>query len=768
LLLFFKKEVFPSSYFLRTAVIALFQPRRLIVAVILILLPLLAQWPELSGFATCNPIYDAGPRIGPRDSLLGGACINDGNVGGTLQALGGASAEQWLHGRVPWWNSLAAAGLPLAAEMQPASFFLPFILLLHFFSGVLWIKAVLQILAGFFTFVCLREMGLLCAAALAGAAAFELNGTYAWFGDAPAFPGTFLPLLIFAIERSRHRALQGRPGGALPLALGMGWMLLAGFPETALMNGLLAGAWSVLVLARTPGRARRALFGKIAAGGLVGLALSAPLTVAFIDDLPRSGLGLHWSVEFSLLQGGQPLVLLLPGAFGPPIADLDLFAWQGAGGYLPATVGFLALVSMLAARRRNPWRWLAAGWCAVWIGAFLGEPVTHAIWRALPAVNQVQISRYSMPSIEFCACLLLAAAIDDWLRGRRSARAPALVAAAAAIIALLTALAVSDAAWFGRFGNGLHDMKPTNVIYLLVALASAIVAVGATTALLRAPASHSRLRVLAVVLAADIGIPFMLPTLAGLRHPRMDLSPIAWLRDHAGFSRTYTLGFQLNSNYGTYFGIDTLNAFSLPLPLAWANYVPRLDIRANDWFSMFVFHDRPGAVATLQAHRAAFEQAGVRYILLPRAGDEIAALHDPAFHRAFDGEQSRIYELPDAAPYFQIIGGPCSIAVKNRERLDADCARPGHLVRREMFFPGWHARVNGHKAPLGEAQDIFQQIDLPAGHASIQFFYAPPRAGLGWRLFVAGLTGVAVMVWQGRKDLFFEKKRQIILPDSAR
>src|SRR5271168_4845166 len=95
--------------------------------------PLLAHLPEIFGWVSCNPLSGAPGLLAaaPR-FLLPGACTIDGNVGGTLQALGGAAANAWLHFHLPWWNPYAGLGLPLAAEAQPAAFFLPFVLLLHF------------------------------------------------------------------------------------------------------------------------------------------------------------------------------------------------------------------------------------------------------------------------------------------------------------------------------------------------------------------------------------------------------------------------------------------------------------------------------------------------------------------------------------------------------------------------------------------------------------------------------------------------------------
>ena len=156
--------------------------------------------------------------------------------------LGRLAAEDWLGGRLPWWNPYTGVGLPLAAEMQPAAFFLPFVLLLHFAHGVLYLKIALQLLAGLTMLGFLRALGLMGWAACLGAVLFQLGGTFAWYGDAPYFPIAFLPLLLWGLERTCRLVAQGRRGGEAWLALAIGGSLLAGFPETAFADGLL-GLW---------------------------------------------------------------------------------------------------------------------------------------------------------------------------------------------------------------------------------------------------------------------------------------------------------------------------------------------------------------------------------------------------------------------------------------------------------------------------------------------------------------------------------------------
>ena len=125
-----------------------------------------------------------------------------------------------MHGIIPWWNPYSGIGLPLAGEMQPNAFFLPFVFWLLLPNGVLWLKITMEIMAGLATFALSRELSLSRMSALFAALLFEMNGTFAWT------PGTiavlnviaFLPLLLYGIEKSR-KLEQG--------ALGIFWIAMA-------------------------------------------------------------------------------------------------------------------------------------------------------------------------------------------------------------------------------------------------------------------------------------------------------------------------------------------------------------------------------------------------------------------------------------------------------------------------------------------------------------------------------------------------------------
>jgi uncharacterized membrane protein YfhO len=69
------------------------------------------------------------------------------------------------------------------------------------------------------------------------------------------------------------------------------------------------------------------------------------------------------------------------------------------------------------------------------------------------------------------------------------------------------------------------------------------------------------------------------------------------------------------------------------------------------------------------------------------------------------------------------------------------CAKPAILLRRELYFPGWRASVNGAPTPVTQA-GIFEQIRLPAGPARIRFSYLPPGTARN-----CGLALVALLIW---------------------
>ena len=118
----------------------------------------------------------------------------------------------------------------------------------------------------------------------------------------------------------------------------------------------------------------------------------------------------------------------------------------------------------------------------------------------------------------------------------------------------------------------------------------------------------------------------------------------------------------------------------------------------------------------------------------------------PGLHKAYADSVMDIWELPNPAPYFQVIqGGPCTFLSVQREEVTAECAAPATLLRRELYMPGWRVKVKATPATSVQQDGLFQSAALPAGHSQVRYHFAPPYVEFGW---AASLIGMAGLLWQ--------------------
>lgn len=379
----------------------------------LILLPFLVELPLLIFGLSTNPIWQqSGIVEGVRAGLLPGLSYGDPNVGWTTQALGHLAAEDWLHGVIPWWNPYSGIGLPLAGEMQPNAFFLPFVLLLLLHNGVLWLKIAMQIFAGLATFALLHELKLGRLAALTGGALYALNGTFAWMPGPVAVINTipFLPLLLYGIERARK---ERNRDGIIWIALAISGSLYAGFPEAAYINGLLVLAWTIYRLIFEDKKFRYLM--RIMFGGATGLFLAAPLLVAFSDYLLKTNaVSAHGLGDAHLpLQALSSIVL--PYVYGPEADSLGssfLSAiWGNLGGYASVILLIFALISYQIKENRGL-IYILSIWIVVALTKSFGAQPIMLLMNHIPFLHDAAFYRYSPPSWEMALIILVSIAID--------------------------------------------------------------------------------------------------------------------------------------------------------------------------------------------------------------------------------------------------------------------------------------------------------------------------------------------------------------------
>ncbi len=713
----------------------------------------------LLGIFDPNPLYwTSGLGIIHTGAVFAGQSTIDPNSGTTAQSLGHLAMLDLLHGRLPWWNPYEGIGAPLAGEMQSAAFFPPN-LFVAAFGGQLPFHMLLEAAAGLATYGLLVRLDISRWIAAGAGCAFALDGAFSWFRHAAVNPIALLPLLLFAAERARTAAKEGRPGRWALVALALALSVYAGFPEVAYLDGLFAVVW---VLVRCAGLTRAqvlAYLRKLATGAVVGAALAAPILIAFADYLSSAFLGRH-GTGFNDVALNRPAsaALFFPYIFGPifgytandPTGQLRVF-WSNVGGYLTTSLLLLDLVALYA-RRLRPLRIALVAWILLALGRIYDIGPLHRLFDVLPVMNQVAAYRYLPPSVALASVALAALAVDD-LRRREVARWFVLAALAVAVAVALILLDV---------GRGLIDeLSSTPANHFAIASlvwGFGLIALVAGAAL----AFRGRLRtgVIVGLLVVDALAMFVVPEFSAPRSARVDMRLVDAVRSHAGLGRFYTLQ-PFTPNFGSYFDVGEVDVNDLPLPKAYASYITgHLDTNVLPNIFIGDTEVRPTGPSPLQElvkNFAAYERIDVRVIVTKPGEIPAATVRSLGLKLVYADTLADVYVTPHPSPFYSVLSGTqaaasqasassgrasCTLSRQSIERVVAKCRRPSTLVRRELSMKGWTATVGNRRVPVRTEDGIFQEVALPAGRSVVTFSFTPPHEDAGLAAFLVGLAAV--------------------------
>ena len=702
----------------------------------------------LSGTVDPNPLYQqSGLATRLQPGWLPGLDTIDPNAGFNSQALGRRAVLEWLRGRVPWWNAYEGIGAPLAGGMNSAALF-PLVALMGFPSGQVTFFAVLETVAGIATYLLLLRLSVSRAPALAGGIAFALNGTFAWFRYVASNPIAFLPLLLLGVERACEAADRERRSGFGLVAVALALSLYAGFPETAFLDGLLAVTWVIARAASLRGASRTRFLAKVAGGGVTGVLLAAPIVVPFLDYLVYADIGGHTGAFANVhLQTEALPMLLLPYVYGP-IFGFTAYdrtstltsVWSNVGGYLTTSVATLALIGMLG-RRLRPLRVGLVLWIAVALGKTYGITAATLLLNLVPGVSVTAFYRYVWPSLTMAVVVLASLGFEDIVTGEaRRWKVAVAVGLAALVTAAFRIGAIPELA---RLVGAPHRHA-----WALASTAWAgalVVAVGTAALLLR---GGLRTALITSLVMLDATTLLIVPELSAPRAATLDVAPVTFLRSHVGTSRFYTLG-PIQPNYGSYFGIASINVNDTPIPRAWSSYiVDKLDPGAVP----LIFtgtrpqdpRTRPAAAEAFLEHLASYQEVAVKYVVAPAGFTFPKTPVSESLRLVFSDAVATIFELPHPRPYFEASVGECTLEPAGRERVRTSCPRAFTLVRRELFMPGWKAFADGETLRVEKGGELFQAVEIPAGTHVVRYRYVPPYFGA---MLPAFASGVLVLVF---------------------
>ncbi|GLR66351.1 hypothetical protein GCM10010909_10310 [Acidocella aquatica] len=582
---------------------------------LLTLLPVLANAIALSGLFNNDPTLQfIGLGQHMRPGLISGPMSwVDPSVAFITQPVGHLAASDWLHGIIPWWNPYAGVGMPMAAETQTSAFFLPFILLLHFNTGWLLLRILLQIGSGVFSYILFAELGLTRTAAFLGGALFALSPEFFLCPSAPIAPLPFLPLLLLGIEYSARAANQSKPMGWSLIPIACAYSFYAGNPEVAYFDGLLAGFWSLWRFFVLPPNARLPFAGKLSLGIGISLGLCAPLLLPSIGYLAIAYIGPHtgYFQKIWLEPTGVPLQIFpyLYGKLGNPPPAALFTAYDRGFIRVPGWAGPAILVLIFAALLRprvqlKSLRLVLLFWIVLWEARYLGVAPVMWLMNHIPGIATTDSTRYSGPAVNFAIFVLSAFAFSDYQRLpalSRTRLSAILLTLGAIILAAVLPVTGFILTWY-RLRP--HDLLAASVMGAFGSVALIIV-------YLELSQPKHRNLLLTALLAGPL-VTFILPQFAGFRSEKIDMSPIQYLQSHAGASRMVSLG-PLDFNFPARYNIASINYSALPAPLLWTDHLanhlfPQTDLSTYSG-------SQPGQRDALRERLPAYEAIGVRYVV---------------------------------------------------------------------------------------------------------------------------------------------------------
>ncbi|MBV8672491.1 MAG: hypothetical protein JOZ33_03570 [Acidobacteriaceae bacterium] len=578
--------------------------------------------------------------------LLPGFPYLDPNAGFTSEVLGRLAAQSWIHGVVPWWNRYTGVGVPLAGELQPSAFFLPFNLLLLLPEGLALLQITMQIIAGLTTYLLLRELRVSRLSAWVGATLFSFNGTIAWTpGPAAVYYALpFLPLLLWGIERSRRKEYGSQT--FLVIGLATAWTILAGFPEPAYISALLVLAWWIHRIVTTPDHwmvARRCL-----CGWIVGIFIASPLLISFVDYIAQSdSLKLHKIGGGALPWAAVPATIM-PYVYGPLGSSfhskLIQGIWDGIGGYTTTLILLFAAAGVVGKAGERGLKAILAAWVFFALAKTYGVQPIAALINHLPLFREAAFYRYAPSSWELALAILAAFGMESLRKGALKIRWPFGVA----IVLLLAGIVLAwpTHSYFGQPRNQLPIMG----FFLGIAAGWSLITLAVVAIAWTRLHGERRLAALAGILVVDSALMFLVPLTCGMRHREIDTGAVKFLQANIGLNRMYTLG-PIAPNYNAYFGIASIDHNVLPVPRLWSNYIeeelsPGYGEKSSGVVFWPGFLDQGIGESDFEKNLANYRYVGVRYLVTNPGQTPVSKVFSPPadmyVHPTHHGVASRI------------------------------------------------------------------------------------------------------------------------------
>lgn len=327
-------------------------------------------------------------------------------------------------GEIPQWNPYLFGGMPFVDAMHGDTFYPTALLriLLGTDTGMTWGMLLHVFLAGVFTFLFLRALGLSFVAAVVGGIAYQMGGNVAGLvspgHDGKLFIAALLPLALFLVVRGVR---DGRNAAWGALALVVGLAVLSPHPQLLQYMLLVTGAFALFLalgmgsetpLPRRTGMTRLAAsLGAVAVGLVMGAIQFWPVK-AYEPFSPRAG-GKGWEHAISYSMPTEEVLNFIVPQF---TGILDKY-WGRNGihfhsEYIGAVVLVLAGLAFGAWALRSHKR-LVGFWFAVFVISLLwalggNTPFYSLVYAFVPGTKYFRAPSTMLYVVSFSTAVLAA------------------------------------------------------------------------------------------------------------------------------------------------------------------------------------------------------------------------------------------------------------------------------------------------------------------------------------------------------------------------
>lgn len=694
--------------------------------------------------------------------------------------------RSWDDREWPFWDPYIGAGTPAMANLLPAFFFPPSlivvalgatpVLLNAYFLLLLWAASVL-------TFAFLSDHHLDFVSALTGATAVLVGGTLVQhLGTFIGQTAACMALTMWGTRRWLDAPTRGRTAA---LALCYATTALASFPPVLVAIFGITAAYAIIGAFEYPAPRRLRLFGGWAGGAALALglvafyyvpALAAKASSSQVSDLySHAGLQtisvLHlYQLLSPTLMGGLPTYAVRPVNIGVPFVPFV--------GSVTLGLAFLAGAGAGDCRRRT--LLVTSFVCAAAVLLKLVGAPGVQLMGTLPLLREIHIAHYFGIPLGFLIAYLTALGLQRLGDGAVTIARAGL---AAGVLVLLV-----EGVWWNGTARGAFETAAADywlrdwwVLALVALTAAVVVCLGALWGpRVRTAASLTLL----LLLAAENGYNGWYPNPAAwdvFANPPAYVKVLEEIED-----RAFTFG-ALSANLNSAFGIpvlDSLMAFNPSRVYALyhrytnaprevfmreAKQIPPEPVLDRANIGVFVVSSfAPGVkeAAESRGYSRVFDDGLFTVFRRPTSprfrfvsNYRIVSTADAV--EAVAEEDPRIVILEQDPGVAATAGRPDDPTVRvesqrhNSLTLIVDAPRAGLVYAADSFAEGWTARVNGAEVPILPANYAFRAVAVEPGSNRIEMRYWPPglTAGLSATAASAAALIALTLPIRRRRDL---------------